>query len=318
MNQLLARLTPIAGAIQAQVGDAFNMQNLVNLFKQVETINETDAQMSEATEYAKYIPTKPTNNVVGGGEVLKRKRGIGKGKRHAGTGTDIPLAEVEYDAVTMPVTAGTIGYQYSILEIQTAMAAGISLDADKAQAARLAAEKHLSDVAWEGEGTVKGFYNQSGVTVVTAQHDWALATIEEVLEDVNASLTPSLTASAFDDAIRPDTYLLPSNQFTILAGRFVADSGGKTFLDVIKEKNIFSASGKKLDFSSIERTNGKGLASTDRAVIYRRDPSCIQFLSDDVQFLAAQPVGVDIKIPGHYKYQGVWLKRVDSMRYLDI
>ncbi|WP_252510181.1 DUF2184 domain-containing protein, partial [Acinetobacter baumannii] len=21
--------------------------------------------------------------------------------------------------------------------------------------------------------------------------------------------------------------------------------------------------------------------------------------------------------PGHYKYQGVWLKRVDSLRYLD-
>ncbi|WP_252510820.1 DUF2184 domain-containing protein, partial [Acinetobacter baumannii] len=27
--------------------------------------------------------------------------------------------------------------------------------------------------------------------------------------------------------------------------------------------------------------------------------------------------GVDIKVPGHYKYQGVWLKRVDSLRYLD-
>lgn len=318
MDKLLARLTPIAGAIQAQVGDAFNMQNLVNLFKQVESINETDAQMAEATEYAKYIPTRPTNNVVGGGEVLKRKRGIGKGKRHAGTGTDIPLAEVEYDSVTMPVTGGTIGYQYSIFEIQTAMAAGISLDADKAQAARLAAEKHLSDVAWEGEGIVKGFYNQVGVTVVAAQHDWATATVEEVLEDVNAVLTPALTAAKFDDSIRPDTFLLPSTQFTVLAGRFVPDTAGKTFLDVIKEKNIFTASGKKLEFGSIDRTDGKGLAGTDRAVIYRRDPSCIQFLADEVQFLAAQPVGVDIKIPGHYKYQGVWLKRVDSMRYLDI
>ena len=166
MKNLQARLSPVAGVIQAYVGDAFNLQNLVNLFTQVETINETDAQLAEASEYEKFIPTKPTNNVVGGGEVLMRQRGIGKGKRHAGTGTDIPLAEVEYDKVSLELIGGTIGYQYSVFEIETALKAGIPLDSDKAQAAQLASKKHLSDVAWEGEGQAKGFYNQSGVTVI--------------------------------------------------------------------------------------------------------------------------------------------------------
>ncbi|MEN3967694.1 DUF2184 domain-containing protein [Acinetobacter sp. BWR-L5] len=318
MKNLQARLSPVAGVIQAYVGDAFNLQNLVNLFTQVETINETDAQLAEASEYEKFIPTKPTNNVVGGGEVLKRQRGIGKGKRHAGTGTDIPLAEVEYDKVSLEVIGGTIGYQYSIFEIETALKAGIPLDSDKAQAAQLASKKHLSDVAWEGEGQAKGFYNQSGVTVIAAQHDWATATIDEVLEDVNAVLTPALTASQFDDPATPDTFLLPAAQFLILAGRFRSATSDKTFLEVVKEKNVFAIAGKKLEWGSTDRIDGKGLAGADRAIIYRRDPSCIRFLADDVQFLAAQPVGVDIKIPGHYKYQGVWLKRIDSMKYLDI
>ena len=47
MKNLQARLSPVAGVIQAYVGDAFNLQNLVNLFTQVETINETDAQLAE-------------------------------------------------------------------------------------------------------------------------------------------------------------------------------------------------------------------------------------------------------------------------------
>lgn len=318
MKNLQARLTPIAATVQAYVGDAFNMQNLVNLFKQVETINETEGQLAEASEFEKYIPTLPTNNVVGGGEILTRKRGIGKGKRHAGTGTDIPLAEVEYDEVSLKVIGGTIGYQYSVFEIQTALAARIPLDADKAESAVLAAKKHLSDVAWDGEGQAKGFHNQAGVTVVAAQHDWATASIDEVLEDINAVLTPALTASQYDDPATPDTFLLPAAQFLILAGRFRSDNSDKTFLEVVKEKNIFAIAGKTLQWGSTDRLDGKGLASADRAIIYRRDPSCIRFLADDVQFLAAQPVGVDIKIPGHYKYQGVWLKRVDSMKYLDV
>ena len=87
---------------------------------------------------------------------------------------------------------------------------------------------------------------------------------------------------------------------------------------LVEENNILSTQGKAVTFRSLSRGNSKGIGSSDRAVIYRRDPSCIQFKADDVQFLAAQPVGVDVKVPGHYKYQGVWLKRVDSMRYLDI
>ncbi|WP_122897765.1 DUF2184 domain-containing protein [Acinetobacter sp. B51(2017)] len=320
MNKLQARLTPIAAFVQAKVGDAFNLGNLVQLFSKAEEINEMTPQLAEASDYAKYIPVAPTNSVIGGGEILSRKRGIGEGKDHSGTGGDIPLAEVEYDTVNLKVVGATIGYTYSIFEIETALAAGISLDGDKVQAARLAAEKHLSRIAWEGNAAknLKGFYNQTGVDIVTAQADWATGTIEEVLGDFNTALNGALTDSEFDASITPDTFLLPSNKYTTLATRVVPDSGGKTFLKYIEENNILASQGKTLTIRGLGRGNGKGAGGTDRAVIYRRDPSCIQFKCDEVEFLAAQPVGVDIKIPGHYKYQGVWLKRVDSFRYMDI
>lgn len=313
------RLTPVAHFVQASVGDAFNLDALAQLFVKIEEFNEMTPQLEQVMDYAKYIPVQPVNGVFGGGEILSRKWGVGIGKDYAGTGGDLPLAEVEYDTVSLPIKVGTISYQYSIMELAAAQKMNIQLEADKVQAARLAAEKHLSNVAWNGNAAtgVKGFLNQTGVTVVTAQHNWATATIEEVLEDFNASLANSTDLFDGDVSVQPDTYLMASNQYSALASRVVPDSGGKTFLKYVEENNIFSTQSKPLTIRGLGRSNGKGTTGADRSIIYRRDPSCIQMKCDDVSFLAAQPSGLDIKVPGHYKYQGVWLKRVDSLRYLD-
>ncbi|MCX0336769.1 DUF2184 domain-containing protein [Acinetobacter radioresistens] len=324
--KMKARLTPISYAVQAQIGDAFNMDALAQLFIKLEEQNDITPQLAQVLDYAKFIPVTNVQAVYGGGEILSRKKGVGIGKDYSGTGDDIPLAEVEYDTVQLPVKIGTIGYQYSIVELATAQAMNLQLESDKVQAANLAAEKHMSNVAWYGYTTanasgqltqVNGFLNQTGVTIVTGQNDWATATIEQVLSDFNNSLSDASELFDGDSSIEPDTYIMASNQYSNLANRIVPDSGGKTFLDWVTEKNIFTTQGKPLTIRGSGRGNGKGTAGADRSIIYRRDPSCIQFKGNSVEFLTAQPKGLDVLVPGHYKYQGVWLKRVDSLRYLD-
>lgn len=324
--KMKARLTPISYAVQAQIGDAFNMDALAQLFIKLEEQNDITPQLAQVLDYAKFIPVTNVQAVYGGGEILSRKKGVGIGEDYSGTGDDIPLAEVEYDTVQLPVKIGTIGYQYSIVELATAQAMNLQLESDKVQAANLAAEKHMSNVAWYGYTTanasgqltqVNGFLNQTGVTIVTGQNDWGTATIEQVLSDFNNSLSDASELFDGDTSIEPDTYIMASNQYSNLANRIVPDSGGKTFLDWVTEKNIFTTQGKPLTIRGSGRGNGKGTANADRSIIYRRDPSCIQFKGNSVEFLTAQPKGLDVLVPGHYKYQGVWLKRVDSLRYLD-
>ena len=324
--KMKARLTPISYAVQAQIGDAFNMDALAQLFIKLEEQNDITPQLAQVLDYAKFIPVTNVQAVYGGGEILSRKKGVGICKEYSGTGDDIPLAEVEYDTVQLPVKIGTIGYQYSIVELATAQAMNLQLESDKVQAANLAAEKHMSNVAWYGYTTanasgqltqVNGFLNQTGVTIVTGQNDWGTATIEQVLSDFNNSLSDASELFDGDTSIEPDTYIMASNQYSNLANRIVPDSGGKTFLDWVTEKNIFTTQGKPLTIRGSGRGNGKGTANADRSIIYRRDPSCIQFKGNSVEFLTAQPKGLDVLVPGHYKYQGVWLKRVDSLRYLD-
>ncbi|PWF32594.1 hypothetical protein DBB30_32340, partial [Yersinia pestis] len=56
LAKMKARLTPISHAIQAQVGDAFNMDALAQLFVKIEEQNEITPQLAQVLDYAKFIP----------------------------------------------------------------------------------------------------------------------------------------------------------------------------------------------------------------------------------------------------------------------
>lgn len=64
------RLTPVAQMVQANIGDAFNIDALAQLFVKLEEFNEMGPQLQQVMDYAKYIPVKPVNAVYGGGEIL--------------------------------------------------------------------------------------------------------------------------------------------------------------------------------------------------------------------------------------------------------
>lgn len=326
IQQMLARLNPVAGAIQQQIGDSFNismLSTLATLLNKVETESLMSAQVQEAQSYALYLPVN--NNIpgstIGSADLLQRDKGVGIGEDYDGISNDIPLAEVKFDEEKLAVGAGVIGYQYSIHELAEAARLGIPLDAKKQQAATLACEKHLSNIAWYGstKTTAKGFVNQTGVDVIPASHTWSTATADEIIADVNVILEAAYSNSEFEAAVSPDTVVMASNLWKILSDRRLHDYTDKTLLEHIKEKNILAQNDRKITWRSSSKFNGQGVGGTDRIVAYRRDPSMIEYrIPQELRFLAGQPEGLMVRFPGHYLYQGLWLKRVDSLRYMDV
>ena len=321
LQQMMLRLTPVADHIRAKVGDAFNLESFARLMVQVEQINGMTPQMAELMEYAKYIPVNNNiNAVVGTSHSLARKQGVGEGKAYSGTGMDIPLAEVLYDEVSLPTKIGTIGYQYSIHEIATAMAMGISLQADKIAAAQMGFERHMSKVAWVGEAStgVKGFFNQDGVAVDTRTIDFATAPVATILDLFNTIIYDDADAAAFDDDVSINTLVLPTSVARTLAGRTVSSTNETPLIKYIRENNEAALEGRTIEITANRRGKGMGTAGADRIVSYNRDPNCIEMrIPQELSFEPAQPKGLDVFVPGSYIYQGVWLKRVDSMRYYD-
>ena len=72
--KMKARLTPISYAVQAQIGDAFNMDALAQLFIKLEEQNDITPQLAQVLDYAKFIPVTNVQAVYGGGEILSRKK----------------------------------------------------------------------------------------------------------------------------------------------------------------------------------------------------------------------------------------------------
>lgn len=321
LQQMRLRLMPVADHIKAKVGDAFNMETLARLMVNVESINGMTPQMAELMEYAKYIPVNNNiNAVIGTSHNLQRKQGVGEGKAFAGTGMDIPLAETVYDSVSLETKAGVVGYEYSILEIATALAMGITLEADKIAAAQMAFERHMSKVAWIGEEAtgLKGFYNQDGVAVTSKTIDFATAPVVEILDLFNTIIYDDIDASEFDSDVAINTLILPTSVARTLAGRTVSATNETPLIKYIRENNEAALEGRTLEITANRRGNGMGTADSDRIVSYNRDPNSIEMrIPQELQFEPAQPTGMDVFVPGSYIYQGVWLKRVDSMRYYD-
>lgn len=327
MNKVLlantiARLMPVADHIKAQAGDAFNLEHLAQLLVSIENINGLSPQLKQAMQYAKHIPVN--NNisaVVGTAHELVRKQGIGRGKAYTGTGMDIPLVETVYDKISLGTKMGTVGYQFSIAELATALKMGIALEADKIATARLAFEKHMSDVAWVGEAEtgLKGLFNQDGVAVTAKTIDFKTAAVKDIMDVFNTVIYDSMDAAEFDNSIMADTILLPMKVARELSGRTVSSTNETILLDYIRKNNEAALEGTPVDFTSSRRSNGIGVSGADRITAYRKDPNCIEMrIPQELRFLSAQPKGLDMFVPGHYIYQGVWLKRVDSMRYVDV
>ncbi len=322
LQKMMLRLTPVADHIKSQVGDSFNLEHLAKMLVTIENINGISPQMKQAMQYANYIPVN--NNisaVVGTSHELVRKQGIGRGKEHTGTGMDIPLVETTYDKISLGTKMGAIGYQYSIAEIATALAMGINLESDKVASARLGFERHMSDVAWIGEEStgLKGFYNQDGVALTAKNIDFKTASVQEIMDLINTMIYDSMDASEFDDSVMSDTILLPVAVARDLSGRTVSATNETPLLDYIRKNNEAKLEGYDITITSNRKGNGIGNDNSDRIVAYRKDPNCIEMrIPQELEFLTAQAKGLDVFVPAHYIYQGVWLKRVDSMRYLDV
>ena len=322
LQQMMARLAPVAGLLQVNVGDAFNLQNLASLFVQAEKIDGLSPQMALMMDYARFIPANTNINAVyGTSTILQRKQGVGVGRAFSGTGMDIPLAEVVYDEVSLKTKLGAVGYQYALEEIKTAAMMGIRLESDKVAAARLAFEKHMSRVAWFGEAEtgLKGFYNQDGVALTAKTIDFATASVQQLLEFFNGVIFDAIDATEHDSSIAPTDIILPMSVAKILSSRITTDVNPVPVMDYIHKNNEAALEGKSINITSSKRGDGMGQDGAGRIVAYCKDPNCLEMrIPRDLTFETAQQTGFDVFVPGSYLYQGLWLKRVDSMRYVDV
>lgn len=164
---------------------------------------------------------------------------VGVAKIISNYADDLPRADVKGGETTTRVKDVGDSYGYNVQELRAAEATGTPLIARKGDAARRAVDIKVAQLAMVGEAqyNLYGLLTHPNIGTTTGLNgDWTnVATTDaEVLQDMFtlAEAIPSQSS----DIHRATMLALAPEDYTQLTIRFVADSGGKTILQVFKEQ----------------------------------------------------------------------------------
>jgi len=260
---------------------------------------------------------------------------VGQGKRINGVAKDIPTSDVSAAEVEIAVVSGGAAYRYSQLELIQAARLIRPLPAERMSTAMEMGERHLNSVAMVGEKTTvagaakyEGLLNYTGVTTINKgtsgfHGDWDLpsTTADEILADVNAAIYAYWAQTNF--VVLPNTFGLAPKAFAAINARYNA-LGTKRIIELIQEGNMTtSRTGEKLNIVPILQADAAGAkysggAACPRNVLYRNDKKrMVMHIPMPHRFLAPQPEGLDIFVPGWYRYAGLNIRYIKTVVYQD-
>lgn len=235
--------------------------------------------------------------------------------------SDIPVVGTRLDRDETAVYMAGIGYDYGLEEVNQALMLGMNLPGEKAAAARLVYERTVDNMLFTGdtEKGWKGLYNHASVTAISATTgDWATATEDQILADVNELLGGIYTAT--NEIAMGDTLLLPSLKLQYIASKRLGDgSGALTILQFLQQANVYTAeTGNQLTIRGARGLNTAGAGNTARMVAYRRSPEVLKaHIPMRHRFLPVQVQGLTYTVPGIFRLGPLDIRLPKEVRYSD-
>lgn len=237
-----------------------------------------------------------------------------------GNADDVPMADIEHTQFETAVYMAGIGYGYGYEELNQAQMLGMNLTSDKAVAARRAYEEMVDRVALQGD-TTKGFsglFDHPDVTANGAPNgDWASATPDEIIEDINDGLTNVQTQT--NNVILADTLILPFTSWNLVASTRLTDTD-KTILNFIRENNVYTAqTGAPLMIRAARGLDTAGVSANKRMITYRRNPEVLKLhIPMPHRFLPVWQEGpLRWNVPGIFRLGGLDIRLPNEVSYVD-
>jgi len=253
---------------------------------------------------------------------------VGKADWFHAQSNDMPRADIAMSKFETTVAMAGIGYGYDLAEIGYAQRVRVDLSAERAIAARRAAEEFMEGVVLIGDSRKGwlGLINNTAVTPTTAAADgagglttWASKTGDQIARDINNKL--SIINSSTLGVEYADTLLLPIDQYNLLSTKRLGTNGEMiTVMEWIMKYNVYTATtGLPLTIRVVRQLSTAGGSSSARMVAYRRDPSVVKLhMPMTHRFLPVWQTGpLRFDVPGIFRTGGVDIRRPGAFAYLD-
>lgn len=239
-------------------------------------------------KYAEIIPVSADKDPAAEYVTYRMYDKQGIAKIVANYADDLPRADVEAREFTAKVQTVGASAGWSFVELRAGLKLGRPLNSAKLNAAVESVRRHLDRLAFLGDSTIgmSGLTNNANVpdtvvATVSGQTTWAgkialgtLAGIEGILADLNAPFTRM--ASSTKGVEMADTVVMAPSSFAQIASTRIPDTDS-----TILEFFLKAHPGVTVLTSHWLETSGTG--SAKQMIVYRRDPSKLQFeLPEDV------------------------------------
>ncbi len=289
----------------------------------------TEAQVYEVLQqplqYAKLIPMTSEAGAYADSVRYEIVDYTGQSKRIAPGAKDLPEVGVSYKQASFPIYHGALQYSYNTQELRESAFLRRPINAAKAVSAYRAIENHVNQVALFGEQDLTGLVNNVDVPVVTApagaSYPWmTTATPAQILADLNSGLSTVWQNTQKNDFVT--TVLFPDAIMSFLVSTLVPGTyPSKTILQFLRENNIGKVlMGIDLEFDAISTLSAStlpGHTGVNQVIFYTKRPDRIKFHRPMMpNYLAPQPTGLNVVIPGEHRYSGTTIYYPYSALYM--
>lgn len=179
-----------------------------------------------------------------------------------------------------PLTLWGMQIGWTIPELESAQKLGRPVDQQKYTGMQLKHNMDVDEQVYVGDTVlgVTGLVNSSVVTNLSnaVTGNWATATADQILDDVNELLTSVWTASAF--AYCPSELRLPPAKFSKIVQMKVSSAGNISVLEYLKQNSISnSINGRPLNIQPLKWLYQRGTANADRMMAYTKEQDKVRF-----------------------------------------
>jgi hypothetical protein len=244
---------------------------------------------------------------------------FGVAKLISAYGDDLPRADIVKDEVRSPIRSFGDAYGYNVDELLASEAGQLPLDAEKANAARMAYEEKIDRIIANGDSAAKlvGLLNIANALSYTVPNDgtgstktWSTKTPDQILRDLHGLYQFMRDQTNGVHTMR--RIVLPLTQYGLIATTARSSTSDTTILQ------YFLANHPGVEVLPWYKLKAAGAAATDRMLGYIPDSQYISFVENQpyTQY-PPQARNLELVVPCKGKSGGVICKYPFTVAYGD-
>ncbi len=246
------------------------------------------------------------------------------GKFIGSSADDLPSVQASANKTSVPIGYAGNSFDYSLDELRKTQQMRMPIDTIKGRAAFRGSQEHSQRVAYFGDDArnMTGLFNNPNLAVDNSTVNWATATGQEIVADMNSLLIEVWINSANTHVA--NTLALDSARYAQISSQRMDSGTDTTILEFFKKNNLYTTmTGAELRIfprlqlsASVLAANGVSNGGKDMMMAYELNDDNLGMVNPiPWRPLAPQMKNLTVIVPCEYKISGVEFRYPFSAAY---